>query len=120
MLTPAHLDKYCRIRNGQQVLGIWSPEAYVEFCEAVEHRLSVLCARDRTMLLMAASGYTQKDISRQLKMGLRTVNREMQRINRKMFGEYSAALGTKGGVRCASRVGRPTHAARAAMMAASA
>lgn len=95
MLTPSHIEMYCRIKSDPFRLAGFRVDGALIFCEQVEQRLSKLDGYDALVLVMQGCGYSQKEIAKMANLSLSTVVRRCRESNNVIFEEISEALGRR-------------------------
>jgi hypothetical protein len=95
MLTPAHVELYCKIRADRAYCAGYRVDAAVVSCEQVERRLRGLAVRQQQMLLLEAMGWSQLDMAQALGFSLRTVGRTVKLARRAAYGELWSWIGVQ-------------------------
>jgi hypothetical protein len=93
MLTPAHVDLYCRIKSSPyNHYGYRVDEALI-FCQQIERRLEKLDEESRTAIVLQGLGYNQEEIARMDGVSHRTMVRMIGEANKVVFAELIEVLG---------------------------
>lgn len=100
MLTPAHIDLYCRIKSSPFRQAGYRVDDALIYCEMIEKRMAKLDETQRTILVLQGIGFTQGEIAKMANMSLRAIVRRNTDANRLLFAELIETLGTKAARRC--------------------
>lgn len=88
MLTPAHVELYCRMQADPAYRAGYRVDAAVAFCEQVEHRLARLSTAEQETVVLQAIGYTQAEMAERSGCSLRTMQRRVEQTNAAAYGEW--------------------------------
>lgn len=80
MLTPAHVDLYCRIKSSPFSNAGYTTESAIIYCDLIERRLSKLDDATCEFMLLAAMGYTHQEIAALMHVSLRTLARRRAKL----------------------------------------
>lgn len=95
MLTPAHVELYCRVRSDPFRRAGFRIDEAVIFCERVERGLAKLDDIGQLAVVLQGMGYTQAEIAERAGISLRTASRRMPLANATMFAELGREWGGK-------------------------
>lgn len=93
MLTPEHIELYCRIKSDPFRHAGLRIDAAVIFCEIVEQRLAKLDVMDRVAIVLRACGYSQREIADQTGQSVGGLFRRLKVADNVVFAELFEALG---------------------------
>lgn len=92
MLTPAHVELYCKIKSDPFRHAGFRVDSALIFCQQVEARLDRFSECTRRLILLRGMGYTQSEIAMLNGFSVRRVVRQCERVKRIAFGELHAAM----------------------------